>query len=175
MLNIEEELPKAGGYGRYQHLLLWLVILPSQLPIGAQLYFQFLSSWTPDHWCKVPRVQGDNTALYWSLRVAMARQYRSTSYLHSQCFINRTLNSNVMNERWKEGNRRIRDHVGNGTITGCQHGWFYNRSLLEDSNTIVTEEHDENRKRNYDASVAHFSLGYIEKYLSFQNPKNITL
>lgn len=138
MLQIEGELSKAGDNGRYQQLLLWLVILPAQLPFGTHQYFQYLGSWTPDNWCKVSRVTQEEPALYWNLRVAMVKQYRSTAYLHSQCFINHTLNSGVISGFRKEAHKRMKHHVGNVT-SSCLSGWYYNRSWLEDSNTIVTE------------------------------------
>ncbi|KAH6944426.1 hypothetical protein HPB50_003080 [Hyalomma asiaticum] len=42
---------EACGYGRYQRVLLWLVLYPAQLSCGPQLYGQLLMFLEPDHWC----------------------------------------------------------------------------------------------------------------------------
>ncbi|GBO26839.1 hypothetical protein AVEN_55135-1 [Araneus ventricosus] len=139
MLGIDEELTQAGDNGRYQQLLLWLVFLPTQLPFGTQHYFQLLGSWTPDHWCKVSRVPPDDTSLYWSLRVAMVKEYKNTEFLHAQCFVNRSLNTFVISEHRKTMKRRFMSYRTSNQISKCDHGWYYNRSSLGDSNTIVTE------------------------------------
>ncbi|KAH9361880.1 hypothetical protein HPB48_003711 [Haemaphysalis longicornis] len=43
---------EACGYGRYQRVLLWLVLYPAQVSCGPQLYGQLLMFLTPDHWCR---------------------------------------------------------------------------------------------------------------------------
>ncbi|KAL1429114.1 hypothetical protein MTO96_016845 [Rhipicephalus appendiculatus] len=43
---------EACGYGRYQRVLLWLVLYPAQVSCGPQLYGQLLMFLEPDHWCR---------------------------------------------------------------------------------------------------------------------------
>ncbi|XP_075734222.1 beta-alanine transporter [Rhipicephalus microplus] len=45
-------LDEACGYGRYQRVLLWLVLYPAQVSCGPQLYGQLLMFLEPDHWCR---------------------------------------------------------------------------------------------------------------------------
>ncbi|GIX73299.1 uncharacterized protein CDAR_243231 [Caerostris darwini] len=139
MLGIDNELAKAGENGRYQQLLLWLVFLPTQLPFGAQHYFQFFGSWTPDHWCKVTRAPPDDASLYWNLRLAMVKEYKSADFLHAQCFVNRSLNTFVISEHRKVIKKRFMSYRAANMISKCDHGWYYNRSWLQNANTIVTE------------------------------------
>ncbi|GFY58742.1 uncharacterized protein TNIN_31291 [Trichonephila inaurata madagascariensis] len=139
MLGVDYELSQAGDNGRYQQLLLWLVFLPTQLPFGTQHYFQLLSSWTPDHWCKVSRVSPDDTNLYWNLRVAMVKEYKNVDFLHAQCFVNRSLNNVAISEHRKVMKKRFMSFRSTNAVSKCDHGWYYNRSWLGNVNTIVTE------------------------------------
>ncbi|EEC05156.1 hypothetical protein IscW_ISCW018039 [Ixodes scapularis] len=47
----EEPVDAICGYGRYQQILLWLVLLPAHVSCAPQLYSQLLMFLTPDHWC----------------------------------------------------------------------------------------------------------------------------
>ncbi|GFW55386.1 uncharacterized protein TNCV_117701 [Trichonephila clavipes] len=139
MLGVDYEVSQAGDNGRYQQLLLWLVFLPTQLPFGTQHYFQLLSSWTPDHWCKVSRVSPDDNNLYWNLRVAMVKEYRNVDFLHAQCFVNKSLNNVAISEHRKVMKKRFMSFHSTNVVSKCDHGWYYNRSWLGNVNTIVTE------------------------------------
>lgn len=139
MLNIDNELSVVGNNDKYQHLLLWLVLLPSQFPYSSHLYCQLITSWTPDHWCVVSRVPEEDSTLYYSLRKAMVREYRNSKYLYSQCFVNRTLNTMVITENKKVSKKRLMKFHSTPVIMKCENGWIYNRSWLQDANTIVTE------------------------------------
>ncbi|XP_042898673.1 beta-alanine transporter-like isoform X2 [Parasteatoda tepidariorum] len=136
MLKIDSELKKVGEQGRYQHLLLWLVLLPSHLPFGMQHYSQLLSLWTPNHWCKLSRIQNQESLVYRTIRTSMVREYRNTEYFHAQCFINRTLVNLIIHEHRKTFSKRS---LSRGVIEVCNHGWYYNRTWLGDTNTVITE------------------------------------
>lgn len=139
MLHINDELTVTGNYGKYQQLLLWLVLLPTQLPYGSHLYCHLLSAWTPDHWCVVSRISEQDSYLYYSIRKTMAKEYRNTGYLYSQCFVNRTLNTMVIKEHRLNPRKKLMRFHSQPAIRKCEEGWIYNRSWIKDGNTIVTE------------------------------------
>lgn len=139
MLHIDNELAVVGNNGKYQQLLIWLVLLPTQLPYTSHLYCQLLSSWTPDHWCVVSRVPEEDSTMYYSLRKAMVKEYKNNKYFYSQCFVNRTLNTMVITEYRKNARKKLMKFHSTPVILKCEDGWFYNRSWLHESDTIVTE------------------------------------
>ncbi|XP_054717987.1 beta-alanine transporter-like [Uloborus diversus] len=139
MLEIDKELNKAGENGKYQQLLLWLIILPTQLPYSVQHYCQLLTSWTPDHWCRVSRVYNDDSVLYWNIREAMVKEYKDSRFRHSQCVLNRTLVFNIIREHKGARKKRFSSGKGRNSLAKCEKDWIYNRSWLGRTNTIVTE------------------------------------
>ncbi|XP_023210289.1 carcinine transporter-like [Centruroides sculpturatus] len=50
-MDVDQILRDVGEYGRYQQLMLWLVLLPAHLPYGFHSYSQLFMTLTPDHWC----------------------------------------------------------------------------------------------------------------------------
>lgn len=139
MLHIDEELSVVGNSGTYQQLLLWLVLLPTQLPQTSHLYCQLLNSWTPDHWCVVSRVSEDDQDIYYSIRKSMVKEYKNTKYFSSQCFINRTINTLAISGHRKNSRKKLMKFHSQSAIQKCEEGWIYNRSWLRNANTIVTE------------------------------------
>ncbi|GFW55421.1 uncharacterized protein TNCV_118051 [Trichonephila clavipes] len=144
----DEVLPNAGSNGRYQHFLLWLVLLPAQLPFGSHGYSQLLMSWTPDYWCKVPELDAIANAsshLYMKIRLYLAREYRDWEMLYSQCTLNRTVYSQAVHQ---ESGLNFRWNSTASTRFTCDaHGWYYNKSYLgEDLETIVSANDDKRTK-----------------------------
>lgn len=122
-------LPNAGSDGRYQQLLLWLVLLPAQLPFGSHGYCQLLMSWTPDHWCRVTEVDATTTVnssmlLYTRLRLYLAREYRDWELLHSQCRINRTIYAQAL---YQEAGISVKWNSSKEFACNVD-GWYYNKS-----------------------------------------------
>ncbi|XP_035218501.1 beta-alanine transporter-like [Stegodyphus dumicola] len=138
MLDAEFELKQAGDYGRYQQLLFWLVFLPSQLPYGTHMYCQLVASWTPDHWCRIPRVGPDDEAVYLNIRSNMVKVYKNAEIWHTQCFVNHTLEYVVLSKHRKVARKRSMDFLARD-LSECEHGWLYNRSWLGNVDSIVSE------------------------------------
>lgn len=53
-MDLDDVLPHVGDWGRYQHILLWLVCLPACIPCGFAAFNQIFMDRIPEHWCKVP-------------------------------------------------------------------------------------------------------------------------
>ena len=53
--DLDDLLPKIGQFGRYQKLLLFLIVLPACIPCGFCAFNQLFMTETPsDYWCAVP-------------------------------------------------------------------------------------------------------------------------
>lgn len=135
----EDALVEVGERGKYQQFILWLVLLPSQLPFGSLGYGQFLMSWTPDYWCKIPEMDSDglNASVYMNLRIYLAREYKDRDWLYEQCFVNRTVYGQGF---YQEVGYWLKWNSSNNFYNCDANGWYYNKTLLPDGDdTIVTE------------------------------------
>ncbi|CAG2101310.1 unnamed protein product [Medioppia subpectinata] len=78
---------KVGDYGKYQKLMLWFVLFPSQLPYLCQIYSHLFMSITPDHWCKVSLLDAYNVTDHFNRHLFVPKK---DNVLHSlqyeQCF-----------------------------------------------------------------------------------------
>lgn len=144
-------LPNAGSDGRYQHLLLWLVLLPAQLPFGSHGYCQLLMSWTPDHWCRVSEVDAvtnvnSSMLLYARLRLYLAREFRDWELLHSQCRINRTIYAQAL---YQEAGISVKWNSSKEFECSVD-GWYYNKSREgSELETIVSNVSNWFKKLSY--------------------------
>jgi hypothetical protein len=55
-MDLDDVLHHAGDWGKYQHLLLWLVCLPACIPCGFAAFNQVFMDRVPDAWCKIPEL-----------------------------------------------------------------------------------------------------------------------
>ena len=55
-MDLDDVLHHAGDWGKYQHLLLWLVCLPACIPCGFAAFNQVFMDRIPDAWCKIPEL-----------------------------------------------------------------------------------------------------------------------
>ncbi|XP_071035591.1 beta-alanine transporter-like isoform X1 [Parasteatoda tepidariorum] len=135
----DEVLRETGSHGKYQHFLLWLVFLPSQISYGTHGYCQLLMTWTPEHWCRVPEVDSLDTganasSLYYRLRNYLVREYKDWELSQSQCTLNRTVFAKGVQEtgytlRWNTSDT--------GDYNCVVNGWYYNTSGT-DVGTVVS-------------------------------------
>lgn len=72
-MDLDTILPDVGEFGTYQQLVLYLVLLPGVLPCGFHAYNQIFMAASPDHWCKVPKLEGRNLTFHQTI------DYRSVS------------------------------------------------------------------------------------------------
>lgn len=57
-MDLDEVLPYVGQFGRYQKLVIWLILFPAVFPCGFHAYNQLFMATVPKHWCKLPTVPG---------------------------------------------------------------------------------------------------------------------
>lgn len=58
MLDLDEVLLAIGPFGRYQKLIIWLILFPAVFPCGFHAYNQLFMAKMPEHWCRLPSVEG---------------------------------------------------------------------------------------------------------------------
>lgn len=56
-MDVDDILLMVGDFGKYQKLILWLVLLPGVIPCGFHAYNQIFMASIPDHWCYVPELE----------------------------------------------------------------------------------------------------------------------
>ncbi len=87
-MDFNELFTEIGGFGKYQQLMLWFVLLPAQLPYLCQVYCHLFMSITPDHWCKVSLLDKWNVSDHFSRHLFVPKK---DNILHSlqyeQCFV----------------------------------------------------------------------------------------
>ena len=53
-MDFDDILPDVGEYGKYQQLMVWLVLLPGMIPCGFHAYNQLFMATVPPHHCRHP-------------------------------------------------------------------------------------------------------------------------
>lgn len=68
-MDFDAILEDVGEFGRYQKLVIYLVLLPAVIPCGFHAYAQLFMAADVKHWCKVPELEAlDNPELAKNLR-----------------------------------------------------------------------------------------------------------
>ncbi len=135
-MDFDELFTELGDYGRYQQLMLWLVLFPAQLPYLCQVYCPIFMSITPDHWCKVSLLDHLNVTQNFNRHLFVPKK---DNILHSleyeQCFVYNISYETLITQSIQIG------WIPNKTwpITKCSQGWVYNRTLLGHDDSIVTK------------------------------------
>ncbi|XP_023211270.1 organic cation transporter 1-like isoform X2 [Centruroides sculpturatus] len=135
-MDFDEILPLLDGYGVYQKVIFWFVMVPS-LIASAFGYFNFVYvSGTPDYWCFVPELS--HLPLDLQKNLSLPLETLDGVETHSKCqmydvnytqlLLNRSF---VPNENWPKVN--------------CQHGWSYDHSvfrttLIEKFNVVCDKD-----------------------------------
>lgn len=57
-MDFDAILDDVGSFGRYQKLVIYLVVLPAVLPCGFHAYVQLFMAGETRHWCRVPELEG---------------------------------------------------------------------------------------------------------------------
>lgn len=135
-MDIQEFVVNVGGYGKYQRYMLWFVLLPAQLPYLCQVYAHLFLAVTPDHWCRVSLLDPFNVTEQFARHLFVPKKDRVLHSLrYEQCNV-----YNITYETLLAHSTRI-GWVPDQTwpVSQCAEGWLYNRSLLGDDNSVVTE------------------------------------
>lgn len=76
-MDLDDILHEIGDWDRYQHLLLWLVILPACIPCGINAFNQVFMDLVPDHWCYVPQLLSEtNLTLEQRKAISLPKEVR---------------------------------------------------------------------------------------------------
>lgn len=137
-MDYDSLLPEVGAFGRYQKLLIGVVLVPTVFPCAFQAYSQLFIAATPDHWCRVPELDewlGNNSELGRQLSIPRVAE-RSKPGGFEQCRMYQR-NYTEVRERLRAGEMPIISDAANFDLISCQHGWNYDRSLYP--NTVVSE------------------------------------
>lgn len=137
-MDYDSLLPLVGAFGRYQKILIGVVLVPTVFPCAFQAYSQLFIAATPSHWCRTPDLDHwvDNyTDLVRALSIP-ATIKDNGQVIYEQCKMYR-LNYSEINDRFHE-------FIGGGFIntTGapvvsCKDGWTYDNTLYP--STVVSE------------------------------------
>lgn len=130
-------LPAIGEFGRYQKVLIGVILFPTVFPCAFQAYSQLFIASTPDHWCRVPELDqwiADNTDLVRQMSIPTTIHLGQRRY--DRC--------TMFDRNYTEINKRFLDFAGSEdkgnlstVVMPCKNGWNYDTALYPA--TVVTE------------------------------------
>nr|CAH0103622.1 unnamed protein product [Daphnia galeata] len=124
-MDLDDVLHHAGDWGKYQHLLLWLVCLPACIPCGFAAFNQVFMDRIPDAWCKIPELMSGE----WSAENRKAVSIPKLGSTYSQCL---KYDVNYTDIIWENGD--IPNMTRNESIvTFCTDGWEYDVEKVSSS------------------------------------------
>ncbi|XP_063363529.1 beta-alanine transporter [Cydia amplana] len=121
-MDFDAILEDVGGWGRYQKLVVYGVLLPAVLPCGFHAYAQLFMAAELPHWCAPPPHLDPQDAR----NLSIPMELRNGVLQYSQCSMYE-LNSSL-SQLPEPADRRV---------VPCTHGWHYDRSVYK--NTVVSE------------------------------------
>lgn len=154
-MDFESILYEIGDYGKYQKILLFVLLTPSAITLCLYEYLFMLH--TPDHWCRVPQLDGLPNDLTKLTRPQMVekqetkgpaqchqynvdyRQVASQLWTFSQNLTERqyldhyqlTSGQNLSYHDYIESHLNLSQY----DVTGCKHGWLYDTTSFGESAT----------------------------------------
>ncbi|EFX84970.1 hypothetical protein DAPPUDRAFT_99384 [Daphnia pulex] len=127
-MDLDDVLHHAGDWGKYQHLLLWLVCLPACIPCGFAAFNQVFMDRVPDAWCKIPELMSAE----WSPENRKTVSIPKLGSTYSQCL---KYDVNYTDIVWESGVGS--NLTGNeSTVTFCTDGWEYDVEQVSSSIVI---------------------------------------
>jgi len=62
--DFDDLLPHVGEFGRFQKILVWLIVLPACIPCGFHAFNQLFMAPVPEHWCLDPSLVDSNMTVH---------------------------------------------------------------------------------------------------------------
>lgn len=131
-------LPEVGAFGRYQRILIGVVLIPTVFPCAFQAYSQLFIAASMRHWCRIPELDKWNanyTALVRQLSIPATIQ-DDGQIKFDQC--------RMFNRNYTEISSSFLDYVSGGRnlssnpdYVQCRNGWHYDKTLYV--GTVVSE------------------------------------
>ncbi|XP_055328916.1 beta-alanine transporter-like [Paramacrobiotus metropolitanus] len=129
--NYDAILDEIGGFGIYQKLILFLVLIPAIIPNGFYNYnIVFMSATPAEYWCRLPV---DNISIS-DLPHLLPLEQRNGEIVHSRCMM---FDLNYANLTKQEIANTVRIYNGTLSVVPCRSGWDFDHSVYE--STTVTE------------------------------------
>lgn len=137
-MDFDEILPLVGEFGKYQKLMIILVILPGTIPCGFNAYNQLFMASAVEHWCKIPGAENASTEQKDYLKnISIPLQFVNGKYQYSKCFM-RDLNYTNLISRGIDS-FEYNNSLEFAPIIPCNNGWDY---FIEKGRTSIISEWD---------------------------------
>lgn len=139
-MDYDSLLPLVGAFGRYQKILIGVVLVPTVFPCAFQAYSQLFIAATPNHWCRTPALDqwlATHPDLVRELSIPSTVQANG-QVRYEQC--------SMFQRNYTEINGRFLEYVATGVggnssdrapLVPCRDGWQYDRTLYP--STVVSE------------------------------------
>lgn len=135
-MDFDSLLPEIGAFGRYQKILIGVVLIPTVFPCAFQAYSQLFIAATPDHFCRIPELDDWFDKFPDQVRgVAIPSIALKTGELKFDRCRMFDRNYTEINENFEEfisGNR-----TKSAPLVNCRNGWHYDKVLYP--STVVTK------------------------------------
>lgn len=121
-LDFDSVLADVGDFGPYQYVMYFLICIPASVPSAWNAFNQVFVAAVPDHWCRVPEVNGSSVDERKNYSIPLDGDDR-----FSQCYqydLNYSASAGYDDDRYSH-------------IVPCKHGWEFDRTTYD--STIVTE------------------------------------
>lgn len=129
-------LPEVGAFGRYQKILIGVILIPTVFPCAFQAYSQLFIAATPNHWCRIPELDEFNDVhmeLIKQISIPQELHYGQLRYEECRMFKRNYTDIRLNFDLYVRG----RNESANVDTVACQQGWQYDKSLYP--STAVTE------------------------------------
>lgn len=131
MTNIEsfdDVLETVGSWGKYQKLIVFLVLQPALFPCAFNSYNAVFMAATPsDYWCRLPLAESAQLNESFIKTYLLPQELREGRLQHSQCKTYPELYDNKTTFQPENGSLPV----------DCAEGWKYDQSVYKDT-VVVT-------------------------------------